>query len=582
MKKLILGLLIGLVAPVCHAAGAYETTVISTTTGKEVKKIAGVLHISPSSTSVNSPTITFDGATGSIRMSSGTFLYGLTASSVSVPGTIFTSTTTILKGPVGIGTASPGYMLDIVAGATKGLNITSTNEWLHMSSTTLSAIHSGLTYSNGNRSSVIYSSGTGANLEFRTGAGENGTMAGFIDSSQRWGIGTLTPGTPLDVAGTGGLTVRDQMTVAGSSLTVLGSGGLTVSTISLTATAGVISMNTVDGTDTKKLSITGGGIGSAPDVDRGATIALYGNEFATAGFKGRFQIAAGNVYSSGDDGGIVLYTNDKKRQTINYDGSISIHPAQVDTSTFASTANGGGLALGGPLTSVGAISGWEIRSTTSTYIDHMTGVVGKGSISGIVKAGDNALSLLNYGGSASGMNLNFIKSRTETDTGDANVSTLEGDVITNLNFYGTQGGLYHTGASIIVSIDAAPTAAYAVPAGFNFKTRTYGASTLTSKLIITSSGTIYIHPEQVDTSTFTSTADGGGLALGGPLNLPIRTVAQLNAITPKAGDRYQCSNCTVPYDMVVGTGATIAGFRAETLSAISTVTPGTLVPKGIQ
>lgn len=77
-------------------------------------------------------------------------------------------------------------------------------------------------------------------------------------------------------------------------------------------------------------------------------------------------------------------------------------------------------------------------------------------------------------------------------------------------------------------------------------------------------------------STFTA----GGLALGGPFNAQSRTKAQFDAITPAVGDSYLCSNCTVPYDICVATGATIGGFRAVMFSAISTAVPGTLVPKG--
>lgn len=46
----------------------------------------------------------------------------------------------------------------------------------------------------------------------------------------------------------------------------------------------------------------------------------------------------------------------------------------------------------------------------------------------------------------------------------------------------------------------------------------------------------------------------------GPLKLYVRTLAQLQAITPAAGDVYLCSNCAIPYQIAVGTGAVINGF----------------------
>lgn len=60
----------------------------------------------------------------------------------------------------------------------------------------------------------------------------------------------------------------------------------------------------------------------------------------------------------------------------------------------------------------------------------------------------------------------------------------------------------------------------------------------------------------------------------------VKTKAELDAITPALGDAYYCSDCTVPYDLCTTTAATLSGFRAVLNSAINTITPGTLVPKG--
>lgn len=78
-------------------------------------------------------------------------------------------------------------------------------------------------------------------------------------------------------------------------------------------------------------------------------------------------------------------------------------------------------------------------------------------------------------------------------------------------------------------------------------------------------------------STFTVE---GALTLGGALRPSIKTKAQFDTITPVLGDSYLCSDCAVPYDLCVATGATISGFRATINSAINTTIPGTLVPKG--
>ena len=89
----------------------------------------------------------------------------------------------------------------------------------------------------------------------------------------------------------------------------------------------------------------------------------------------------------------------------------------------------------------------------------------------------------------------------------------------------------------------------------------------------------------VKRSSFTNTGDltmaaGAALTMAGPLQPQKRTKAQFDSITPAVGDTYICSNCTVPYDICVATDTAVGSFRATIYSAISTVTPGTLVSKG--
>lgn len=60
----------------------------------------------------------------------------------------------------------------------------------------------------------------------------------------------------------------------------------------------------------------------------------------------------------------------------------------------------------------------------------------------------------------------------------------------------------------------------------------------------------------------------------------VRTKAQIDAITAVVGGVVICSDCTVPYDVCVGTGTGVSDFRATINSAISTSIPGTLVNKG--
>ena len=59
----------------------------------------------------------------------------------------------------------------------------------------------------------------------------------------------------------------------------------------------------------------------------------------------------------------------------------------------------------------------------------------------------------------------------------------------------------------------------------------------------------------------TVSATTGLSVSAGPLQPTQKTKAQLAAITPAVGDVYVCSDCTLTYDLVVGTGAVVNGFR---------------------
>ena len=73
---------------------------------------------------------------------------------------------------------------------------------------------------------------------------------------------------------------------------------------------------------------------------------------------------------------------------------------------------------------------------------------------------------------------------------------------------------------------------------------------------------------------------GGTVTANGAIVPGIRTKAQIDALPGILGAQIICSDCTVPYDICVGTGTGTSGYRAVLNSAINTAVPGTLVPKG--
>lgn len=86
MKNMVLTALM-LIAPAsAFAAGAYDTVSISTATGKQTKKMAGIFSVASTSVNINSPTIKLDGSSGGIDGSSITVIYVVKAGSVAVTG----------------------------------------------------------------------------------------------------------------------------------------------------------------------------------------------------------------------------------------------------------------------------------------------------------------------------------------------------------------------------------------------------------------------------------------------------------------------------------------------------------------
>lgn len=83
-----------------------------------------------------------------------------------------------------------------------------------------------------------------------------------------------------------------------------------------------IHTDTSDGSDTKVLWLTGGGVASP---SRGALYAAYGNEHATAGRKGQCRIMAGTVApGSATDGSILFRTNASDRAYFSFSGALFI------------------------------------------------------------------------------------------------------------------------------------------------------------------------------------------------------------------------------------------------------------------
>ena len=103
--------------------------------------------------------------------------------------------------------------------------------------------------------------------------------------------------------------------------------------------------------------------------------------------------------------------------------------------------------------------------------------------------------------------------------------------------------------------------------------------------LASASGAVSFYNAGTPTAGMMPIATSGGAATWQNLptpQLPVLTMSQISTVTPTLGQQVLCADCTVPYDVCVGTGTVVAGFRATILTAISTVVPGTVVPMGCQ
>jgi len=228
-----------------------------------------------------------------VQTSSSTESYWNLASSTNST-TFYDRLTVTNTGYVGIGTTNPAYGLDVYKDEVR-INSPSSNPVLRLDN-------------NGTTAGLITGSNTlGLSLE------SNGALSVIvqtnslerirIDENGYVGISTSNPQSTLDVAGN----------IMCSSLTVSGSYGATG--LQFTGALGVIHTDTVDGSDSKALSIGSGGISMSQS--RGAGITLYGNEHGS--LPGKLTINAGDASGNGT---ITFNTASTTRMTLTYDGLL--------------------------------------------------------------------------------------------------------------------------------------------------------------------------------------------------------------------------------------------------------------------
>jgi hypothetical protein len=109
------------------------------------------------------------------------------------------------------------------------------------------------------------------------------------------------------------------------------------------------------------------------------------------------------------------------------------------------------------------------------------------------------------------------------------------------NSLGTEVGagysLYDTGANI----------------GFTYGSDYNGATVGTADFRLHSGDTI-------NNAAAGTISVSGAISIGAAVKMKAKTIAELQALTPAAGDQYLCSNCVAPYSIAVATGTSVGNF----------------------
>jgi|GEM_PF-3420564 len=261
------------------------------------------------------------------------------------------------NGSVGIGTSSPTYNLEVIGDARFSSAVDATY-FTATSTTATTTLAGGFAIKD---SGFVYDYSTNfigintASPTYRFDVTGDGRFTGLVDAERF--VATSTTATSTFA---GGFTVGTSDFVIDPDANRIGIGTTNLtSLLTLGYTTSIISTDTLNGSDSKRIQIAGGG---TTGTERGASIEVMGNEYS--GEAGDLSLYAGNSGVSGQ-GALRFFTgNVLERLTITADGNIGIGsttPAQL-LSVAGNTYITGGFGVGIATTTAGVFqtsgNGW--------------------------------------------------------------------------------------------------------------------------------------------------------------------------------------------------------------------------------
>ncbi len=218
MKKLLLGLLF-LGGNAEAAVPAYGGTQISTTTGKATQYLPGVLVVSPSS-AVTTQNIVLDGAAGSIRGSSATFVYGVDAATGNFTGAVAVGGALTATGDAAFNGGAGAAVVNESDGGNAAINLeaNTTRGLIEVKSAGVTTVQ----ISGGSEETVFNENSIDQDFRVESN-GDSGAF--FVDGgADRVGVGVTAPNAKLEVSKTltfSGAGREGQIVVSGDNGSVM-------------------------------------------------------------------------------------------------------------------------------------------------------------------------------------------------------------------------------------------------------------------------------------------------------------------------------------------------------------------------
>jgi hypothetical protein len=329
---------------------------------------------------------------------------------------------------------------------------------------------------------------------------------------------TAAASPSVQLGRTGYINATSSITAGAGFYGDVTAGTINVSSISVTASAGIGAMvqvsTAVPAVDTTYAyyglySVNGAAKNNTPAGTSRRATGVYGEGFGVASESGASAISvgvSGKATGYGTNYGLYGYAaNGAPNYAAYLDGDM-LSTGVVSAASFS----GSGTSLTGVVKTAGDTMMGQLTvlsSITISGISKSSQVIAAGGIPDsdvygptstypllvIQESNVNNSSIVGYDNTAAGVVFNFMKTRSTSSSADANTILNNGDYIGRLAFRGSDGVAYRAAAGISSVVDGAPGSSD-MPGALVFETTPDGSITRTERMRIDNAGQVRIGP----------------------------------------------------------------------------------------